>query len=218
MPLSTMRRGSISSHAKFFFFVSKRVNIPFPPATSAIFRIVLPYCAAMKICNDFKSLWITVYQVLSSTHFRFSGFNASNAGWTNRPSFRTRVPSKNISPPPCSGVWIITHIPMDSGPISVIRFLISLTGCEVKRACNLLIEQDIQHRICNVRIECDRKLSDIARAFVGIKDSVKSFGVIRRCLNDFTTFKSESDVRKGCSLIDCRCIEMDCAVDGIAYG
>ena len=48
MPLRTVRRGSMSSHAKFFFFVRRRVNIPFPPATSAIAWIVLPYRAAMK--------------------------------------------------------------------------------------------------------------------------------------------------------------------------
>jgi hypothetical protein len=40
---------------------------------------------------------------------RFSGFRGFSAFGTNRPSFRTSLPSNQISPPPQSGVWISTR-------------------------------------------------------------------------------------------------------------
>ena len=42
-------------------------------------------------------------------YFRFSGFRGSRSSGTNRPSFRISSPSKYISPPPYSGVWMHTR-------------------------------------------------------------------------------------------------------------
>ena len=42
-------------------------------------------------------------------YIRFSGFSPLRLGNTNRPSLRINTPSKYISPPPISGVWMHTR-------------------------------------------------------------------------------------------------------------
>lgn len=53
----------------------------------------------------------TFYRAISflNLYFRLSGFRHSNSGMTNIPSFLTRTSSNQISPPPYSGLWIITR-------------------------------------------------------------------------------------------------------------
>ena len=59
---------------------------------------------------------------------------------------------------------------MDLGPVSIIRLLVRLARGKVKRAGDLLVEQDIEHRVQDAWIEGDGEFSDVARTVVRVED------------------------------------------------
>ena len=56
------------------------------------------------------------------------------------------------------------HVPVHGGLVAVAGGLVGLAGREVERAGDLLVEQDVAHRIHDVRIETDGEFADVARA------------------------------------------------------
>src|SRR5437870_13857806 len=107
---------------------------------------------------------------------------------------------------------------MDLAAISVVRFLVSLSRCEVKRARDLLIEQNIPHRFENIRVETERKLTDVTCARVRIENLLQLVGLITGRLNDSAFSKIEANAVKSDTLVDCRSAKGDVAFHGVFHG
>ncbi len=57
--------------------------------------------------------------------------------------------------------------------VSVVRFLIGLSGSKMKGTGDFLVKQDIEHRFAYDGIESDRKLPDKTGAFIGIENFIQ---------------------------------------------
>jgi hypothetical protein len=49
-------------------------------------------------------------------------------------------------------------------PVTVIRFFVSLSQSEVKRASDFVIKQDVAHRLQDARIKAERKFTELTSA------------------------------------------------------
>ena len=88
----------------------------------------------------------------------------------------------------------------------------------MERTRDLLVEQNIEHRVVDVWIKSDSKLADISRALICIENVVELFAVIGRRIHDLTALKVEANIVKYRSLIECWRIKMDNAVDRFPDG
>ena len=64
------------------------------------------------------------------------------------------------------GVLHHDHVPVDLAAVAVVGLLVRLTGRQVEAAGDLLVEQDVLHRLRAVRVEPDGELADVAAALV----------------------------------------------------
>ena len=86
---------------------------------------------------------------------------------------------------------------MDFAAIAILSLLIAAARREVETAGDLLIKQNVLHRMHDQRIEAKRKLTDIASALVGIKDRFQ-FLLILICpaLHHSSLGEFQADVRE----------------------
>ncbi|MNN66743.1 hypothetical protein D3C81_1823350 [compost metagenome] len=105
---------------------------------------------------------------------------------------------------------------MNRGTVAVICLFISLTWCKVQASCDLLIKQNILHRMQNIRIKADGKFTDMSCTLIRIQNIVQALRIIACCLNDFPVLKGEFDVLKSNPIVQCRGIVADRSVDRIA--
>ena len=66
----------------------------------------------------------------------------------------------------------IDHVPMDLAAVSVIGLFVRLAGRKMERARDLFVEENVAHRMQNVRIEAEREFPDVARSRIGIENLV----------------------------------------------
>ena len=76
------------------------------------------------------------------------------------------------------------QIPVDVAVVTVVRLRVRLSGREMKRFGDLLVKQDVEHRLGNVGVKADRKLADEPRPLIRIEDFVEVRGVRATRLND----------------------------------
>src|ERR1041384_59764 len=69
----------------------------------------------------------------------------------------------------------------------------------------------------HVRIEAERELADVARAWIGIENLVQLLGVVARRLHHFPVLEFQPDIVEPRSLINARRVESDVSLDGILY-
>ena len=85
----------------------------------------------------------------------------------------------------------------------------------MERARDLFIKQNITHRLKNVWIKTNRKLADIARTSIRIKNLVQALCIAAVCVHDLTLFKFQVDPIEGDALINRRRIISNFAFDRI---
>ena len=78
---------------------------------------------------------------------------------------------------------------------------------------DLLVEEDVAHRVLDLRIEADGEFADVARAGVAIEDLVDGLGVVGRGLDDLALLEFKADVVEGDALVDGRGVVADHALD-----
>ena len=83
---------------------------------------------------------------------------------------------------------------MDLAAVAVVGFLVGLPRREVERAGDFFVEQNIAHRLEDVRIKAERKFADVTRARIGIENLIQLFGLIARRFDDFSVAKIEPNV------------------------
>src|SRR5688500_4254664 len=85
------------------------------------------------------------------------------------------------------------HVPVYLGAVPILGLLVALAGCEMEGTGDLFIEQDVAHRVQDVRIEANRKLTDIARAGVACEDVVQLLLITAaRGVHDLAVLKLEA--------------------------
>ena len=78
---------------------------------------------------------------------------------------------------------------MNRRTVAIITFLIRLPRRKMERAGDLFIKENIAHRIHYERIYSKRKLADVPRAPVGIKNLVEPFGVVAGGVDHFSVLQ-----------------------------
>ncbi|MNE81882.1 hypothetical protein D3C80_1785640 [compost metagenome] len=71
----------------------------------------------------------------------------------------------------------------------------------MKAAGDFLIEQNVLHRVQNVRIEADCEFTDMARAVVGIKNFVKTGSIIAGRFHNFSVLEAEFHIFKSDAVV-----------------
>src|SRR5437762_537020 len=87
----------------------------------------------------------------------------------------------------------------------------------MKRTGNFFVEQNIAHRMQDVRIKAEREFADVTGAGVGIENIVQLLGLIARRFNNFSVFEFQPDMIKARALINCWRVKGDKAVDRVAH-
>ena len=87
----------------------------------------------------------------------------------------------------------------------------------MEAACNLLIKEGILHRVEDIRIHAEGKLTEVSGAFVGIQQLVDSFRIIGCRLFNFAVLNFKADILIGETLLLGDCVIGDIAVHGILY-
>ena len=104
---------------------------------------------------------------------------------------------------------------MDDRLIAVAGTFVGLAGCEVKRAGDLLVEEDVAHWLRDVGIEPDGEFADVACAGIGIEDLVQALGIVGRGFDNFAFLEYEPDVVEGGAKIHGRGVVLDDALDAV---
>ena len=112
----------------------------------------------------------------------------------------------------------VDEIPVNGAAVPVVRDLVGLSRGEVEATGNLLVEEDIPHRLLDFRIEADGELPDVARSGIGIEDLVDRLGIVGGRLDDFSFLEFQFHVVEGDPLVDRGGIVADHAFDGILDG
>src|SRR5581483_12095291 len=109
------------------------------------------------------------------------------------------------------------HVPVNLRAVAVVGLLIRLAGREVEAAGDLFVEEDILHRLEDIRVEGDGPLADVARALIGVQDLVEP-GRLAACrrLDNLAVLKNQPDIVKNGSPIERLAVKLDGAVDRIA--
>src|SRR5438128_46027 len=102
---------------------------------------------------------------------------------------------------------------MDGRTIAVVALFVGLPGSQVERASDLFVEQDIAHRVENIRVEAEREFARISRAGIGVEDFVEALGVVGAGADYLAIFKLETNIFEFRSGIKCRGIKLNLAVD-----
>ena len=84
-------------------------------------------------------------------------------------------------------------------------------------AGDLLIEEDIHHRLEHLRVEADGELSDVARALVAVEDRVDLLGMVGGGLDDLTLAELEDNIVKDSSLVEARGVDAEGPLDGVLH-
>src|SRR5713101_1572270 len=87
----------------------------------------------------------------------------------------------------------------------------------MKRACDLLIEQDVPHRLQNARIKPKRKFADVTRARIGIENLVQLFCFVACRIDNLSVFELETDGIETDALINTRRVERYMTLYGIFH-
>ena len=61
---------------------------------------------------------------------------------------------------------------MDRRTVAVVAFFVSLAGSEVEGAGDFFVEENIAHRLLNIRIEAEGKFAHVARARIGVENLI----------------------------------------------
>ena len=64
----------------------------------------------------------------------------------------------------------------------------------MKRTGNFFVEQNVAHRMQDVRIKAEREFADVTRAGVGIENIVQLLGLIARRFDNFSVFEFQPDI------------------------
>jgi hypothetical protein len=149
-------------------------------------------------------------------HFRFAGFS----GFKSFGRKSVLADQFAVEPHLAAAPFLALdqhHVPVDRALVAVAAILVSLARREVQRAGDFLVEQDVAHRIQNVRIEAERKFADVTRAGVRVQNLIQPLRVVRRGLDDFAVLEFQPDVFKLRARIKRRRVELDDAVHGIFH-
>ena len=106
---------------------------------------------------------------------------------------------------------------MDAAGVAVAGGFVGLAGGEVERARDLFVEQDVAHRMQDVRVEAEREFADVARAGVAIQNAVERGGVVRRGALDAALGKFEPHIVESVALINARDIEGHMPLDAFFH-
>ena len=111
------------------------------------------------------------------------------------------------------------HVPMHRALIAVASRLVRLTGREVEAACDFLVEENIQHRARDIRVEANGELTNEPRASVAVQNLVEAL-IIRaaRRVHNLTVFELEADAFKTHALVERRRVVLDHTVDTVNHG
>src|SRR6266850_6208663 len=107
------------------------------------------------------------------------------------------------------------HVPMHLASVPVIGFIVSLAGGEMKRAGDFLVEQNVTHRLQDVRVECEREFTDVTSPRVGIENLIQLFRLVALCIDNLAIAKFEANSVETNALINCRRVKSDVALNGI---
>ena len=108
---------------------------------------------------------------------------------------------------------------MDLAAVVVLGGLVAAAGREVERSRDLLVEEDVLHRVGDVRVEADGELADVARALVGVEDLVELLAVaLAGGLDDLAVLEDEADVLEALAVVDGGSVVLEHAVDAVAHG
>ena len=116
-------------------------------------------------------------------------------------------------------IWALNadQVPVDLTAVAVVCFLVGLPRREVEAASDLFIKKDVFHRLQNVWIETDGKLTDESCPLISVKHFVQSVtanGGGR--LRNAALSEGQPHVLKRHAAIERGCIEGDDALDGVA--
>ena len=110
------------------------------------------------------------------------------------------------------------EIPVDRGAVAVVGIVVCAAGSEMDGSGDLLIEEDVAHRVHDIGIYTESEFADITCAFVCIEDMVDAFGIVCRCFDDLAVFKEQADLLELKALINAGRVIGDTAVDAVADG
>ena len=89
----------------------------------------------------------------------------------------------------------------------------------MEAAGDLLVEQNVLHRVGDVRVKADGELADVARAFIGVEDLVELLAVaLTRGFDDLAVLEDEADVLEALAVVDGGRVVLQHAVDTVAHG
>ena len=110
------------------------------------------------------------------------------------------------------------HVPVYARSVSVVRLLIGLTGREMEGACNLFVEEGVQHRDLDVGVEPKGEFPDVSRAVIRIQNVVEPFRVVRTGFNDLSVLEPEMNVVELESVVERGRVETDRSVHRRPHG
>ena len=110
------------------------------------------------------------------------------------------------------------EVPVNRRAVAVICIVVCAAGREVDGAGDLLVEENVAHRIHDIGVYAEGKFADIACAIVRIKDVVDALVVVCCCFDDFAVLEEQADILKLKALIDAWGVVSNAAVDAVADG
>src|SRR5688572_12233460 len=110
------------------------------------------------------------------------------------------------------------HVPVHDRLVAVAGTLVSLAGREMEGSGDLLVEEDVAHRVRDVRIKANGEFPDVARACVGIENLVQALRIVGGGLDDSALLENEPDVVERRAEIDGRRVVLDDAFDAVLHG
>ena len=73
----------------------------------------------------------------------------------------------------------------------------------MEAAGDLLVKQNVLHRVGDMRVKADGELADVARAFIGVKDLVELLAVaLTGGFDDLAILEDEADVLEALAVVD----------------
>ena len=110
------------------------------------------------------------------------------------------------------------HVPVDLAAVAVVGFLVGLARREMEGAGDLLVEEDVLHRLQDVGVEAERELADVAGALDRYRESRSAcFGWLPVASTILPSRKSSRMPIEGRALIERRGVEIDVPCDGILH-